>query len=171
MAPSPLSRGETRDLLKAGLFGAWLILLILNLSREERAESVTLTMRTQACRKKWRNTDCGRGVDSWQSTKSLSPIHPSPQAQTKSPSVTAVYFCQMIPAPSRNHGTSTKQRRFESSELITQRFQKVHITEPQCILQLTWRKRTETSNISPIAWQASKHSSRITMILRTMETF
>lgn len=169
-APSP-PPGERKGLLKAELSGARLICLILTLSREEGAESNSLTMRAQVWRKKGRNTDSGGGGDSWQSTGSLSPVHPSPRAQTKSLSVTTVYSCQMIPAPSRNDGTSTKQRRFESSELITQRFQKVHVTEPQCILQLTWRERTETSNISPIGWQPSKHSSGITMILRTMETF
>lgn len=119
---------------------------------------------------KRRNTDSGRGGDSvehWQPQ----PLHAWPQALTRSPSLTNVYSCQTIRAPSRNDRTSTKQRRFESSKLITQRFQKVHITEPQRILQLTWRGRAETSNISPIGWQPSKHSFRITMILRTMETF
>lgn len=128
-------------------------------------------MRMQVWRKKGRNTHSGRGGGSWQGPDSRSPIHPSPRAQTKSLSVTAVYSRQMIPAPSRNDGTSTKQRRFESSGLITQRFQKVHVTGPQCILQPTWRERTKTSNISPVGWQPSKHSSRITVILRTMETF
>lgn len=71
------------------------------------------------------------------STDSLGPVHPSPQAQTKSQFITKVYSCQTVLAPSRNYGTRTEQRRVESSELISQRFQKVHISEPRCILQLT----------------------------------